>query len=53
MNQLQKDEMLQVKGGVNFSSALLNGLMRTVDVMFNIGQAVGSAFRRAIGRNYC
>jgi len=53
MNQLKKEEMFQVKGGVNFSSTLLNALMRTVDVMFSIGQAVGSAIRRAMGRNYC
>lgn len=54
MNKLKKDEMTSVKGGaINISSSMLNALMRTVSGMFAIGQAVGSAIRRAIGKNYC
>ena len=53
MNKLKKEQMFKVKGGANFSSAMLNALMRTVSVMFSIGQAVGSAIRRATGKNYC
>ncbi len=51
MTELKKEEMLQIKGG--FSSALLNAVMRTVSVMFNIGQAVGSAIRRSVSGRYC
>ena len=51
MTELKKEEMLQIKGG--FSSALLNAMMRTVSVMFNVGQAVGSAIRRAVSGRYC
>lgn len=53
MNKLKKQEMLNVKGGAGITSAMLNALMRTVSVMYNIGQAVGSAIRRVSGRNYC
>ena len=51
MIELKKEEMLQIKGG--FSSALLNAMMRTVSVMFNLGQAVGSSIRRAINGKMC
>lgn len=51
--QLKKEEMTKIKGGADLSSVMLNALMRTVSVMFNIGQAVGSAIRRVTGKNYC
>lgn len=53
MKKINKDEMYKIKGGASFSSAMLNALMRTVSGMFSIGQAVGSAIRRALGKNYC
>ena len=51
MKELRKEEMLKVKGG--FSSALLNAFMRTVSVMFNLGQAVGSSIRRVVNGKMC
>ena len=45
--------MKNIKGGAGISSAVLNALMRTVSVMFSLGQAVGSAIRRVAGKNYC
>ena len=53
MNKLRKEEMFKIKGGADFTSAMLNALMRTVSGMFSLGQAVGSAIRRALGKNYC
>lgn len=53
MEKLKKEELLKVKGGAGFSSAMLNAMIRTVSVMFSIGQAVGSAIRRAVNGNYC
>ena len=53
MEQIKREQMFQVKGGAGFSSAMLNALMRTVSVMFSIGQAVGSAIRRAVNGSYC
>jgi len=53
MKKLEKNEMLNIHGGANLSSAVLNALMRTVSVMFSLGQAVGSAIRRTVGKNYC
>lgn len=53
MKKLNKNELHKIKGGAAFSSAMLNALMRAVSGMFAIGQAVGSAIRRATSKNYC
>ncbi len=53
MLELKKEELFEVKGGAGFTSAMLNAMMRTVSVMFSIGQAVGSAIRRSLNGKYC
>ena len=53
MKKLKKEELIEIKGGAGITSAMLNALMRTVSVMFSIGQAVGSAIKRATSGNYC
>ena len=50
---LKNEEMNKIKGGAGLTSAMLNALMRTVSVMFSLGQAVGAAVRRATQKNYC
>jgi len=54
MKKLMNQEMKKINGGATgISSAVLNALMRTVSVMFSLGQAVGSAIRRVSNKNYC
>ena len=54
MKFVEKEELKKIKGGASgISSAVLNALMRTVSVMFSLGQAVGSAIRRVSEKNYC
>jgi len=53
MDKLRREEMKKINGGAGVSSAVLNAVMRTVTVMFSLGQAVGSAIRRISGNNYC
>lgn len=53
MQEINKNKLKEIKGGATLSSAVLNALMRTVSVMFSLGQAVGSAIRRMAGKNYC
>lgn len=54
MRNLGREELICVKGGASgITSAVLNALMRTVSVMFSMGQAVGSAIRRVINGSYC
>ena len=53
MEKLKKQDLKQIKGGAGVSSAMVNALIRTVSIMFTIGQAVGSAIRRTINGSYC
>ena len=53
MQEINKNKLTEIRGGSTLSSAVLNALMRTVSVMFSVGQAVGSAIRRMAGKNYC
>lgn len=53
MKKINNEKLKEIKGGAGVSSAVLNALMRTVSVMFSLGQAVGSAIRRVSGKNYC
>ena len=54
MINLDNNKLKEIKGGASgVSSAVLNALMRTVSVMFTLGQAVGSAIRRVSQKNYC
>lgn len=53
MKKMNQKEMVQVKGGAGVSSAMINAIMRTVSVLFSIGQSVGSAIRRTVNGKYC
>ena len=54
LHYLDNIQLQTIKGGATaVTSAVLNALMRTISTMFTLGQAVGSAIRRAYGKNYC
>ena len=53
MNKLKKEEMKKIKGGAGVTAAMINAVIRTVSTMFGIGQAIGSAVRRAVRGSYC
>ena len=53
MNRLKIDDMKKIKGGAGVTATMLNAVIRTVSTMFAMGQAIGSAIRRATGGNYC
>ena len=45
--------MKKVKGGAGVTATMLNAVIRTVSTMFTMGQAIGSAIRRAVRGSYC
>lgn len=53
MAELNNQQLISIKGGASLNSSMLNALIKTVSTLFSIGQAVGSAIRRATSRNYC
>ncbi len=52
-NNMKKEELIEVKGGVGLSAALINAISRGVNTLYNLGVAVGSAIRRAFKKKIC
>ena len=53
MNIINNETMMKIKGGSGVTAAMLNAVIITVSTMFAVGQAIGSAVRRAVRGNYC
>ncbi len=52
MTEIKKEELYNIKGGA-FNYTMLNAIARAASTIFTIGQAIGSAFRRATSNKYC
>ena len=50
---MKKEELIKVKGGALFSAQALNAIIRGVNALYNLGNALGSAIRRAIKKKVC
>ena len=51
---ISKQELLNIKGGGSFiSGTVLNGIVRGVQFLYSIGQALGTAINRMKNKNYC
>ena len=50
--KLSKNELLSITGG-NLTATMINALARGAGLLFEIGQAIGSAIRRAITKTSC
>lgn len=53
MKKLKYEEMKKIKGGAGVTATMINAVIRTVSTMFAMGQAIGSAIRRAVRGSYC
>ena len=50
---MKKEELINIKGGINVSASLLNAFTRGVNTLYNLGVAFGSALRRAFRKKIC
>ena len=50
---LEKDELLQIVGGVSITGTLINALSRGITTLMDLGRSLGSALRRANGGTMC
>ncbi len=50
--KLNKEELLKVTGG-SLSATMINAIVKGAGLLFEIGQAVGNAIRRAITKTTC
>ncbi len=51
--KLNNEELSSVYGGLSLSASLFDGLAKFFGSIFEIGQEIGSAIRRAKTKNYC
>lgn len=52
MTELTKQEMNKISGGASYTTAI-NTILKAITALFSVGQAVGSAIRRATSGSYC
>lgn len=50
---LEKEELLQIVGGISITGTLINALSRGITTIMDLGRSLGSALRRAIGGTMC
>lgn len=50
---IEKNELLQIVGGINITGSLLNSIYRSINAIMDVGRSLGSAIRRFFGSNMC
>lgn len=53
MREIDKGEMINVEGGASFSASMLNAVYRTIEVIYSIGESLGSFVRRVTEKKMC
>ena len=53
MREIDNNEMLCVEGGTNFSAAMLGAIYKTIDIIFSLGESLGSYIRRVVENKMC
>lgn len=50
---LEKEELLEIVGGINITGSFLNSIYKCVNTIMDVGRSLGSAIRRAISGSMC
>lgn len=53
MRELDKREMLDVDGGASFSASMMTAIYKTIEVIYSIGESLGSFIRRVTEKKMC
>ena len=53
MREIKKSEMLNVDGGASFTASMLTAIYKTFEVIFSIGESLGSFIRRKAENKMC
>ena len=51
--ELKKDELIQIRGGINISGTFINSIVRGIEAIMNLGRSFGTALRRIGSNNIC
>ena len=52
VRELKEKEMINIDGG-SLTSSFINAIAKIVNILYEIGEATGSAIRRVTTGNYC
>ena len=53
MNNLNKEEMLNIIGGASWSSSWLNAISKAVTTLLDLGRSLGTSIRRSVSGKIC
>ena len=53
MREIKKEEMLKVDGGSSITGSMLNAIYKTINIIYSIGESLGSYIRRAVEKKMC
>jgi len=53
MREIKKEEMLKVEGGSSFTSSMLTAIYKTFELIYSIGESLGSFIRRKSSDKMC
>lgn len=53
MRRLSKEEIMNVSGGSDFTSGMLTAIYKTIQVIFDVGEALGNFIRRKASNKMC
>lgn len=50
---LKNEEMIKITGGSAITASLLTAINKTIQIIFDLGQSIGSSIRRIIDDKKC
>ncbi|MEG0826381.1 MAG: hypothetical protein RR404_02800 [Bacilli bacterium] len=53
MKELNKNELLQVVGGINITASFLAAISRGINSILDLGRSFGTSIRRIAGNRMC
>ena len=53
MREINKKEMIEIDGGASFTASMLTAIYKTFEVIFSIGESLGSYIRRKVNNKMC
>ena len=51
--ELNKNQLLNVVGGINISGTLINSIVKGINSILDLGRSFGTAIRRISSKNIC
>lgn len=53
MREIDKKEMMDIEGGTSFSASMMNAIYKTIEIIYSIGESLGSYIRRVTEKKMC